>query len=103
MENLFAYGTLMCDDIMREVSGCDLSHRPGTLHGYSRRAVKGEDYPAIVADETGVVVGVIYLDVPDSAWRRLDAFEGEMYARQAVQVDLSDGVTLVAGVYVVQA
>jgi hypothetical protein len=32
MENLFAYGTLMCEDIMRHVAGCRFSHgKYGTL------------------------------------------------------------------------
>lgn len=101
MENLFAYGTLMCDDIMREVAGCDLSHLQGTLRGYRRRAVKGEHYPAIVSDGRSAVEGVVYRGVPDSAWRRLDAFEGEMYARHAVEVVLSDGTILLADTYVV--
>ncbi len=102
MENLFAYGTLMCDDIMREVSGWHLSHVPGTLKGYKRRSVKGEAYPALVPDAKGSVEGVVYRNVPESAWDRLDLFEGEMYARQRVQIELKDGGTLSAEAYVVQ-
>lgn len=101
MENLFAYGTLMCDDIMREVSGCRLSHVSGTLKGYSRRSVKDEPYPALVPDEEGLVGGVVYRNVPNSAWDRLDRFEDEMYARQLVQIELNDGTTLLAATYVV--
>jgi gamma-glutamylcyclotransferase (GGCT)/AIG2-like uncharacterized protein YtfP len=101
MENLFAYGTLMCDDIMREVSGCRLSHVPGTLKGYSRRSVKGEQYPALIPDEEGRVEGVVYWNVPNAAWDRLDRFEGEMYARQLVQIALNDGATVLAATYVV--
>ena len=48
MENLFAYGTLMCEDIMREVSGVRLLQVSGKLKGYSRRGVKGEHYPAFI-------------------------------------------------------
>jgi len=36
MEHLFAYGTLMCDDIMREVAGFRPIPVPGTLRGYRR-------------------------------------------------------------------
>ena len=102
MENLFAYGTLMCDDIMQEVSGLRLRNVPGTLAGYSRRCVKGEKYPALVPDENGSVEGVVYLNVPDSAWERLERFEGEMYARQVVGVELKDGARLRAETYVVK-
>jgi len=79
MEHLFAYGTLMCDSIMREVSGFDLPAVPGTLKGYCRRSVKGELYPAIMPYRGGCVEGVIYRCVPGLAWERLDRFEGEMY------------------------
>jgi gamma-glutamylcyclotransferase (GGCT)/AIG2-like uncharacterized protein YtfP len=102
MKNLFAYGTLMCDDIMREVAGCCLSHVPGILKGYRRRSIQGEHYPALVPDVEGRVEGVVYLNVPNSAWERLDRFEGEMYARQGVQIKLNDGVMLGADTYVVR-
>ena len=102
MDHLFAYGTLMCDDIMAMASGCRLSPVAGTLRGYRRRAVHGEDYPALVPDAAGQVKGVVYGAVPDAAWRRLDRFEGHMYVRQAVQIDLADGATLAAHTYVVR-
>ncbi|UCF81927.1 MAG: gamma-glutamylcyclotransferase [Desulfobacteraceae bacterium] len=102
MEDLFAYGTLMCEDIMGEVSGYRLSYVPGTLRGFSRRSVKGEHYPALVPHKEGRVEGVVYRNVPGSAWERLDRFEGEMYARQLVQIDLNNGATLLAATYVVQ-
>lgn len=102
MENLFAYGTLMCEDIMTQVSGVRLTHVPGFLKGYGRRSVSGEQYPALVPDENGRVEGVLYLNVPGPAWDRLDRFEGEMYARQRVVVEQNDGVVWPAETYVVR-
>lgn len=102
MDNLFAYGTLMCDDIMREVSGYQLSHVTGILKGYRRHSVKGEHYPALVPDKKGRVEGVVYRNVPNRAWDRLDRFEGETYMRQQVQIDLTDGASMLATTYVVQ-
>ena len=102
MEHLFAYGSLMCEDIMEDVSGCRLPAVPGILKGYRRRAVRGAEYPGIIPHEDGRVEGVIYRKVPESAWERLDRFEGEMYIRQIVPVELSDGATLLAAAYVVQ-
>jgi len=103
MGNLFAYGTLMCDDIMQEVSGLHPSHVVGILRGYSRRCVKGEHYPALVQDADGRVEGVVYRNVPNAAWHRLDRFEGGMYTRESVEIELSDGTTLPAATYVVRA
>lgn len=101
MNNLFAYGTLMCEDIMREVAGCSPAHAPGTLHGYRRKAVRGEAYPGIRPDATGRVEGVVYFDVPDSAWERLDRFEGPMYRRRLLEVEQA-GAVVAAGAYVVR-
>ncbi|MCF7974928.1 MAG: gamma-glutamylcyclotransferase [Phycisphaerae bacterium] len=100
--NLFTYGTLMCDDIMQHVSGCAPACVPGTLTGYSRRSVTGESYPAILQHRPGRVKGLVYLNVPDWAWQRLDRFEGEMYARQSVQIGLQDGSTVPAATYVIK-
>ena len=100
MEHLFAYGTLMCEDIMRNVSGCLLSCSPGILKGYSRWSVKGQHYPALVLDETGRVEGVVYQNVPQAAWTRLDRFEGPMYTRELVPIELNDGAILLAAAYV---
>ena len=101
MGNLFAYGTLMCEDIMYEVSGCHLSHEPGTIIGYSRRSVIGENYPAIMPDKEATVDGLIYRNVPSSAWDRLDRFEGEMYGRHHVVVELNNRNTSRAETYVI--
>jgi len=100
LKNLFAYGTLMCGDIMHEVSGVCCSPLPATLKGFRRHSVRGEHYPAIVPDEEGRVDGLVYRDVPEAAWVRLDRFEGEMYERSIVQVEMKDGSILPAATYV---
>ncbi len=87
---------------MQEVSGYSLAYVRGILKGYSRRAVRGEQYPAIFPDREGRVVGVVYLNVPDSAWDRLDRFEGDMYAREIVPIEVYEGETLSASAYVVR-
>ena len=102
MQNLFAYGTLMCEDIMRKVSGHCLPHVPGILTGYIRRCVRGESYPALVSHNRGRVEGVLYLNIPISAWDRLDRFEGELYVRQLVQVELRDKTMLKAATYIIR-
>ena len=102
MNHLFAYGTLMCGDIMAEVSGSLPASLPGVLHGYRRQCLRGEHYPALVAHPRANVNGVLYLDVPAAAWARLDRFEGDMYSRQQVQVVLSDNVTATAMTYVLE-
>ncbi len=98
---LFAYGTLMCAEIMATVSGLKPVAAPATLAGYSRYRVRAESYPGIVSDPHGRVQGVLYSAVTAEAWRRLDRFEGEMYERRPVEVrPAHDGIVL-AHTYVV--
>lgn len=99
---LFAYGSLMCEDIMLEVAGCCPEALPATLVGYSRRRVKQELYPGLIPEETGRVEGIVYKNLPAWAWGPLDRFEGAMYSRQPVSVLLRDGGSLVAATYLVR-
>jgi gamma-glutamylcyclotransferase (GGCT)/AIG2-like uncharacterized protein YtfP len=100
--NCFAYGTLMCQDIMAEVAGCQLLGQPATLTDYRRLSVIGQEYPGLVVAEGYAVEGVVYRDVPAPAWDRLDRFEGAMYARIAVTVRLADGELMPAETYLVR-
>ena len=104
--HLFAYGTLMCEDIMHKVSACRPAHAPATLGNYRRCRVDGEVYPGVVAEQGGLVRGLVYFDVPAEAWARLDAFEGEMYCRSIVLLTgadvCGDEISLEAETYVVR-
>lgn len=100
--NLFAYGTLMCEDIMMEVAGCCPAHCRGILTGYSRRPVRGEVYPALIPDEKGGVEGILYFDISTHALELLDQFEGEIYSRRAVEIRLPYETVVHAESYVLQ-
>ena len=101
-KDLFAYGTLMCEDIMLAVTGERFSRNAGFLRDYQRRKIKGEVYPGVIPRPGGVVEGIVYRDVSDAAWSLLDSFEGEMYRRQVVRVSIADGTSLEAHTYVVR-
>lgn len=102
MAHLFAYGTLMCDDIMESVAGCLPEKKKALLAGYQRFSVKNEHYPGLVAGGDGKVEGIIYCNITEDSWRRLDSFEGEMYSRLTVEVELEDGSSQAAYVYIVK-
>jgi len=103
MMALFAYGTLMCEDIMRTVAGTLPRQRQALLRGYRRLRVKGKDYPALVPDPEGSVAGVLYSNLTAPAWGRLDRFEGAFYARTLVSVERVDGKVLPAAAYVARS
>jgi len=96
----FTYGSLMCEDIMRAVSGHEGVHEPAELAGYSRHPVTGEDYPGIRPQAGGRVVGVLYRDLPAAAFERLDAFEGSQYLRRTTRIALRDATEVAAETYV---
>lgn len=98
---IFTYGTLMFNEVWsRVVKGNYLSTRT-TLQGYSRKTVKGQVYPVIVADEKAPGIdGVLYQQVTKEDVDRLDDFEGDFYERKTVLVSLQDQVVIHAETYV---
>ena len=100
--DFFAYGTLMFEDIMSSVSGCGCKCEPALLHDYRRYRVRNAVYPGIVPESGGVVRGTVYFNLAESAWQRLDLFEGEMYRRQTVEVKFADRRTQRAQTYIVR-
>lgn len=98
----FTYGSLMCADIMSDVTGLALVGQPARLAGHARHPVRDEDYPGLVPDPASNVVGVLYCNLDAAALRRLDAFEGEMYERLRVPVTLANGAGVEAWCYVVR-
>lgn len=90
----------MCEDIMAAVCGRPFVGEPATLPGFVRRPVAGTAYPGIVRETGALVHGRLYRDVGGDAFERLDAFEGEQYARLTVRVRLAHGREVRAEVYV---
>ena len=102
-KHCFTYGSLMCEDIMAAVCGERIDRmtaRPARLAGFARHPVVGEAYPGMIPSPGSLVSGVLYLNLPATAWPRLDRFEGEMYERRLVRVQTEDGATLAASTYV---
>ncbi len=102
MKDLFAYGTLMSEDIMGMVTGRRFPATPGILRGFRRNRLRGEEYPGIIPSPGDEVAGVVYRDLTEDDWKRLDLFEGEMYARSTVTVELQDGANRQAQTYVLK-
>ncbi len=96
----FTYGSLMCEDIMGAVCAARAPFVAATLDGFRRAPVIGEEYPGMVPAPGERVEGVLYLDLPESAWTRLDHFEGIEYSREQVSVRTADGRSLAAWTYV---
>ncbi|MDR3630408.1 MAG: gamma-glutamylcyclotransferase [Desulfocapsaceae bacterium] len=100
MENFFAYGSLMCGDILSAVVGQPHRHRLAVLPDYRRFSVKNEQYPAVVPNSGHSVPGLVYHDITPAEWGRLDRFEQERYDRRLVRIFTEDGCRMQAWCYV---
>ncbi|MBN49072.1 MAG: hypothetical protein CMN85_05975 [Spongiibacteraceae bacterium] len=102
MQPLFCYGTLMYRPLLEFLTAQNLLSQEACLAGYRCLGVKREDYPAIEACEGGLVKGLLVRSIPPAAWQRLDRYEGEMYRRTSVQVQLACGDSEDAWTYVIR-
>jgi len=102
--NVFVYGTLLVPKIWNAVTRCpDLISHPAELRGYINYRVQNADYPGIVEapDPSAIVKGRLFLNVPEPALRRLDAYEDTFYDRRTLTVYLADECELAADAYCV--
>jgi len=94
--NLFTYGSLMIPSVMAAVTGKRFKVTKACLKEYARFKVKGESYPGIVYQPGAATDGVVHCDVDDLSLKLLDDFEGEMYKRIPVPVEVIQSGVLIA-------
>jgi hypothetical protein len=86
----FFFGTLMDTDVLSLVIGRTVSAdmlKPAHLDGFRRVCVQGASYPVIVADEDGMVDGVIMAGISPQECEALEAYEGKGYRVVTSMVD----------------
>jgi len=88
---IFAYGTLLFDDVMEAVVGRRFEGTPARLHGYERRRVQARSYPAIVMAEEKITEGIVFSGLDEETLERLDVFEGSAYVREWVTLETGVG------------
>ncbi len=93
----------MLAEVMEIGAGGRFAQRGATLHGYRRRLLRGEVYPAVVEAAGEHTDGVLYAGLDWSTLERLDRFEGPYYERRLLAVRLSEGGTEDAFVYVLRS
>lgn len=87
---VFAYGTLMFDEVMEAVVGRRFEGVPAQLPGYERYQVRGQSYPAIVRRDEGMTEGILFSGIDEETLARLDRFEGSSYQREWVALDTGE-------------
>ncbi|RZC56905.1 hypothetical protein C5167_015761 [Papaver somniferum] len=90
LHNVFVYGSLLADDVVRALLNRVPQNSPAILDNFKRFSIKGRVYPAILPVENTKVTGRVLLDITDSEIEILDIFEDEEYERSSVDVSLID-------------
>nr|XP_043629306.1 AIG2-like protein D [Erigeron canadensis] len=99
--NVFVYGSLLADDVVRVLLNRIPQNSPATLHGFHRFSVKGRVYPAILPVENKNVTGRVLQGITAPELDILDKFEDFEYEKRLVDVSLLDSSdTLQAYTYV---
>ncbi|WP_319479565.1 gamma-glutamylcyclotransferase family protein [uncultured Draconibacterium sp.] len=101
MINVFVYGSLLFPEIADGLCEQKLKWENATLIGYSRFALKGADYPAIIKKNNSTVEGKILLNLDQNAIDLLTYYEGDEYEIVPVKVETSSGsINAVAFVWI---
>ncbi|PWA73091.1 AIG2-like family protein [Artemisia annua] len=88
--NVFVYGSLLADDVVRVLLHRVPKNSPATLHGYHRFSIKGRVYPAILPVENKKITGRVLLGITAPELDILDKFEDYEYEKKLVNVSLLD-------------
>ncbi|KAI7781743.1 hypothetical protein LA080_014374 [Diaporthe eres] len=81
---LFAYGSLMIDEVIATLLGRVPKHEPAKAPGYRVSQLPDQSYPGLVHDESSEAHGRIYYGLSLKEWAILDAFENPLYEVQVV-------------------
>ncbi|KAH8503969.1 hypothetical protein H0E87_011565 [Populus deltoides] len=88
VHNVFVYGSLLSDDVVRALLSRIPQSSPAILNGYHRFSIKGRVYPAILPVENKKVSGKVLHGITDPELYILDEFEDVEYERVTVDVSL---------------
>lgn len=99
MPNLFAYGSLMYEDVFTGVALCSAQCVSAQAIGWRRWALMNRTYPGAMPYADGTLEGILWLDVPQHAMARLDKFEGDEYDCIEIEVHTPEGMAHQALIY----
>ncbi len=86
--DLFVYGTLLREEVVRAITGRSFRRVSARLPGLERVSPRGS-YPAAIPKRNGAVDGELLLSVDEDSLAALDRYEGEghLYIRAAAVAD----------------
>ena len=87
---------------MEIVAGRRFASCAARLRGYRRRLLRGVVYPGLVPAADDTTAGVLWQGLDRAALARIDRFEGNLYLRPLLRVELESGAECEAFVYVLR-
>lgn len=103
MWTYFFYGTLMDPEVAREILGRPLTGfnpRAGVLEGYRKLYVAGATYPGLHEIPEGRATGIVVDRITALEVSRLSRYEGKEYRTEVRPIQLEDGQTIDAKLFV---
>ena len=91
----------MIPAVMVAVTGKHFQMLKACLKEYARFKVKTESYPGIVYQKGAATDGIVHCDVDDLSLKLLDDFEGELYKRVCVRIEVDQSRPLIAETYII--
>lgn len=88
--NLFVYGTLQLPEKTSDIIGRMPVTIGARLYGYRCGVVARANFPGIVPHTDSSVPGLLLSGLNRDELRQLDIYEGELYRRIQVQVEVDD-------------
>ena len=96
MKHVFAYGTLMFNEVAFKVIGCITSEK-AVLKNYKRYKIERNNmtlpYPGLQYQAGEHTNGRLLKNLSDAQIEQLDRYEGTDYYRKSVTVETQDGTT----------
>ncbi|KAI3468449.1 hypothetical protein Pfo_025112 [Paulownia fortunei] len=92
ISNVFVYGSLLADDVVRVLLNRVPPSSPAILPDYHRFSIKERVYPAIIPVKNKKVIGKVLIGITPPELHILDSFEDDEYERRTVDVFLKDSL-----------
>lgn len=84
MPRLFAYGTLMIDEVIKTLLDRVPNRERTTAEGWRVAQLVGRLYPGLVGQSRSVASGTVYTDLTADEWILLDTFEDPSYTLNSI-------------------
>lgn len=93
MPNIFVYGTLLSQKIIKKLTGKTFKTSAAVLSGYKKYSIKDCDYPAIIQQDDSTTFGLVIENVDELSSNTISFYEGTEYKKKKVNVLINNNAT----------